>query len=204
MAAKQDSRRPPPSAISRGEEASGTNDTVLWNQLKRGEARALEVLFRSHYQALFDYGLRLGLECERVKDGIQEIFASIWQKRTSLSEVESPKSYLLVCLRRQLMQQIQKERRHAQTEKEYVADVGRTAFSAEDLVIFAELDLSRQTLFKSSFEKLPARLREALYLKTYEGLSYLEIANIMEVTPQVARNYIHRALKLLRDVMSQS
>lgn len=45
---------------------------------------------------------------------------------------------------------------------------------------------------------LPVRQRAAVVLRYYEGLSYAEVANVLEVSDVTARTQTHRALKTLR------
>ena len=61
---------------------------------------------------------------------------------------------------------------------------------------------AQKAALKSAFKQIPERMREALYLKTYQQLTYKEIALIMRVRPQVARNYVSEAFKRLRDILS--
>ena len=47
-------------------------------------------------------------------------------------------------------------------------------------------------------QALPAYQKEVLYLRFYENRNYKEIAAILSVNAQVARNYVFRALSVLR------
>lgn len=171
----------------------------LWRRLIKGDASALEQLFRAHYPLLFDYGLKLTRQEEMVKDGIQEIFAYIWDRRRMLANAESVRAYLLVSLRRHLLQALARQQKQHSLHEELSINQVEEAFSVEDLIIFAETEDAEKAAFKKAVSEIPARLREALYLKTYDGLSYKEIADIMHVKPQVARNYVSEAFHRLRD-----
>ncbi len=171
----------------------------LWRRLIKGDAEALEQLFRAHYPLLFDYGLKLTRQEELVKDGIQEVFAYIWDRRRMLANAESVRAYLLVSLRRQLLRALARQQKQHSLQQELSINQVEEAFSAEDLIIFAETEDAEKAAFKKAFSEIPARLREALYLKTYDGLSYKEIADVMHVKPQVARNYVSEAFQRLRD-----
>jgi RNA polymerase sigma-70 factor (ECF subfamily) len=49
---------------------------------------------------------------------------------------------------------------------------------------------------------LPERCRQAFTLKFQHGLSYREIATVMETTVKTVENHIGRALRLLRESLS--
>lgn len=172
-----------------------------WMRLREGDTEALEVLFRNYYTLLFDYGVKLANEDELVKDAIQEVFLYIWETRRNLSIVDSVKAYLLVSLRRLLLNILGKQQRQRKAHQEFTMEQIADTFSLEDLIIFAEQEASEQKRLRSAFKDIPPRMREALYLKTYDGLTYKEIAEIMNVRPQVVRNYLSEALQRLRSIL---
>jgi len=172
----------------------------LWDRMRQGDEEALGQLFLGHYALLYNYGFRLTQEGELVKDGIQEVFAYIWEKRSKLSAVESVKAYLLVSLRRQLLKYLKKQQQRQASHHELEIDYAVTAFSPEDLLVMQESEAAEKQALYLAFQEIPPRQREALYLKTYDGLSYREIAAIMNVSPQVARNYVSEAFHRLREL----
>ncbi|MCI0693153.1 hypothetical protein L0337_14255 [candidate division KSB1 bacterium] len=78
-------------------------DRLLWKRMREGDKEALATLFRRHYALLYDYGLKLSQQEELAKDGIQEVFAYIWEKRENISTVNSVRAYLMVAVRRHLL-----------------------------------------------------------------------------------------------------
>ncbi len=174
----------------------------VWARLKKGDAQALESLFRAYYSYLFDYGVKLAREEELVKDAIQELFLYIWEKRRNLSSVDSIKAYLLVSLRRRLLNTLSKQRRQETAHQEFTVEQVDNVFTLEDLMIFAEQETFEQKRLRSAFKKIPARMREALYLKMNDNLTYKEIAEIMSVRPQVVRNYLSEAYHRLKTLLA--
>ena len=191
--------RPDPAVVLRNSRAR-----EQWLQLKDGKAEALEALFRTYYDLLFNYGVKFSGHEELTKDCIQETFAYIWERRTRLSLPESVKGYLLVAMRRQVLRALENKARHERLQLEYGNEQPQAAFSAEELLIFGEMADADQRRLRKAFDAIPERMREALYLKTFNSLRYREIAEIMEVSPQVARNYVAESLKRLRAFLGDS
>lgn len=52
---------------------------------------------------------------------------------------------------------------------------------------------------RNALERLPERQREAVVLKQYEGLSYVEIATAMGTTVSAVESLLHRAMVALRE-----
>ncbi len=182
---------------------SDRSETALWVRLCEGDAAALEALFRSHYAALYHYGLTLTPRPELVKDAVQDVFAYLWEKRSRLALPQSVKAYLMVSVRRCLVRRLEAERQRNATHESFVDEHAAHGFGAsEDAAAGEEATPARQV--REAFEQIPARMREALYLKVYGGLAHQEIAQVMEISPQVARNYVSGALKRLRQLLSSA
>jgi RNA polymerase sigma factor (sigma-70 family) len=183
-----------------GKPGSNQEDRLFWKRMREGDQEALATLFRRHYAILYDYGLRLSPQEELVKDGIQEVFAYIWEKRRGLAAADSVRAYLLVALRRHLLKALAKQQQVQESHQQFDRLEGGEYFSPEDLLVMQEKAEAERRALQKALQEIPLRVREALYLKTYDGLSYREIAVIMNVSPQVARNYVSEAFHRLRAI----
>jgi RNA polymerase sigma factor (sigma-70 family) len=170
--------------------------------MKESDEQALGILFRRHYAMLYDYGMKISQQAELVKDSLQEIFAYLWEKRRNISEVDSVRAYLLVSLRRELLKSLERSQQRQATYLQLEVEQRETYFSPEDLLLMQEKDDADKQAMTKALKGIPPRQREALYLKTYDGLTYKEIAVIMKVSPQVARNYVSEAFHRLREIVS--
>ncbi len=177
-------------------------DHLLWEQMRKGDARALASLFRRYYQVLYDYCVKLSRREELARDTVQEVFASVWEKRKSLSPAESVRAYLLVTARRLHFRQLEQLKKKAALDLKFGQDLANHAFSPEDIIITRETHQAEKESLQNALSQIPPRLREALYLKTYDNLSYKEIAVVMDITPQVARNYVAEAFARLRKLFA--
>ncbi len=177
------------------------NDEKLWEQLRRGDQYALEILFKRYYAMLYDYGMKIINKQECVKDSIQEVFAYIWEKRNALSDAKSVPAYLMVSLRRKLFDYIRKRNRQNETVHQLEYNYPESAFSVEDIWIINEEEQEKKQALKIALSQIPPRMSEAIYLKKISGLSYKEIASIMNISSQAARNYVSEAFQRLRTIL---
>lgn len=169
--------------------------------MKAGKRAALAALFRRYYPMLYDYAVKLSRQTELAKDCIQEVFVTIWERRATISAAQSVRAYLLVMLRRQVLQMLKGQRapefEPGLLSEEYFHD----AFSPEALLIMEEEATVEKQIVAEAIRSIPPRLREAVYLKVYDGLRYHEIAVVMDVSPQVVRNYLSDAYHRLRKII---
>jgi|Deesub1362B_J571_1020462.scaffolds.fasta_scaffold01728_3 RNA polymerase sigma factor (sigma-70 family) len=179
--------------------SSPQEDRILWRDFKNGSEEALEHIFKTYYPLLYDYGIRLIGDIEMVKDGIQDLFVYLWEKRENLGDVKSIKAYLMVSFRRLLLSKKDACSRHRQELNHYLGELrGAQMPSFDDILVLREIEEQRLARLQQALEKIPRRMKEALYLRVFQELSYAEIAEILNVRPQVIRNYVCQALKKLK------
>ncbi|MFO8232461.1 MAG: sigma-70 family RNA polymerase sigma factor [Longimonas sp.] len=157
-----------------------------------------EQLFRRTYPHLRSYGHRLTTRTALVEDAIQEVFMALWRSDTSVDDLEHPRSYLLAALRRQLIRQLQTERKRNEQETERAHPPPAFTVAHEDLLVAHERRTERQEKVEQALNTLSERRREALYLRFKHGLTHREIAEVMDIAYQTARNYVSEALLHIR------
>ena len=183
-------------------DARPESDVVDWEAVKGGSTAAFEAIFKIHYEFLFNYGLRFQADEEEVKDCIQELFITIWERRASLGSTTSIRNYLLASLRRLIM----KRTKQNLTQVEIDADTFDVQVEPphEATLILDQSTAESLTLLHNSLEKLPNRQKEAIYLKYYGDQSFAEIAAIMDITTRAVYKLIYKALATLNETLSQA
>src|SRR6185436_15232826 len=93
--------------------------TELLKRLQRNDAGALAALMGLYYDDLYNYGARFTTDEALVKDCIQEIFISLWQRRETADTILSPKFYLLRATKNKILKSLHKNNHEAFPTKEY-------------------------------------------------------------------------------------
>ncbi|WP_170111426.1 RNA polymerase sigma factor [Mangrovibacterium marinum] len=156
----------------------------------------LGALFRSQFNKLYHYGLKLVGHSELVKDTIQDIFADLLNRENQLAPISNINAYLYVSLRRSLLRNVQKLR-NTENADEQTPD--GFCFSSEDFLIHQELGSEFRQLMANSLTKLTERQREVIFLRFKNELDFDEIASVMDMKVQSVRNLLFRALEQIRN-----
>ena len=172
-----------------------------WTQrIRDGDEAAFEAMFRTHYDGLCRYVAGYLGSRDAAEDVVQGVFARIWDDRAHWV-VGDLQHYLYAAVRRCAITQFRRAavRRRAAPllAIEASARVGAAAdaeFEAEDL---------RQRL-ERALAALPPRTRAAFVLSRREGLSYVEAASRMAISPKTIGVHISRALTVLRKALLPS
>lgn len=168
----------------------------LWAELKQGNEKALSELIMLFADSLYSYGYLLCRNRELVEDCIQDLFLHLWRKRETLVETRNVKTYMMAALRNRIKDSFRK------TRGLYTIDFREDEMEKESSPEQQWIEVEQQTLqtemVKRSVDALPARMKQVIYLRYFAGFSYPDIAEIMEISQQVAINMVHRAIVKLR------
>ena len=172
---------------------------TVWEKMKLGDEKSLSRIFTFFYSDLYQYGIKIFDLPDLVKDSIQDVFVRIWEKRSTIGEVQNPKAYLLSSVRRKLFSnhEIQK----AELSDEIIKKAGKEnfSFSPSEFMEIEEISVQLRNSLVQSINNLPERQRELIFLRFYYNLRYAEIAQIMGANEQTIRNLMQRALAKLRE-----
>jgi RNA polymerase sigma factor (sigma-70 family) len=173
------------------------DDNILWSNLKAGDEKSFSLLFEKYYGDLISYGNSLSPFSEKVQDCVQDVFTDVWVYRNSLRESVVVKAYLLSSVRKRIARLFKRDhifRKAASTDDvEFLFD-----FSIEHELIDDEVAVERVLQLNKLLNDLPARQKEALYLRYHQGLSVEQIAELLDVHYQSANNLLYRGLLSLR------
>ena len=174
------------------------SDQEVWDQLRGGSHLALEYLYRTYGNDLFNFGMKLYGKHEWVRDTLHELYVDLWRQRQRLTVVTVIKTYLFKAFKYKLHRQYGKEKRWL-----YPADFERlpemeVELPLESRMISVQLSREKQLKLAQALEKLPARQREVLHLLFDEGMNYEEVAEIMEINVRSVYTLAWKGISTLR------
>lgn len=170
-------------------------DQSLWQKLRTGDHDAVFTLYKSMYNALYNYGFYLCKNSVVVEDGINDMFLELYDKRTDLPDVTNIKYYLFTYLRRK----IYKEKKLLEQHDVLGEDV-ETLFenSVQDYLIQLQIESDTKNRILQAINKLSPKQKQIILLRFYENVSYEEIADRMNLSVRTIYNNVYEALKSLR------
>jgi len=172
---------------------STDEDTLWWQRLQQGDQDALAYFYERYADWLLKYGLSVLYNRESVRDGVQELFIQIWNRRQNLSLPQSVRFYLMSSLRRILLKEITRERL---TTDNFPEDA--ISLKEHSELSASEREAQMHVHLMQAVRQLPARQQEIVFLRFFEKLSYEQISELTGLDYQVLRNTVHRSMKTLQ------
>lgn len=182
--------------------SSNQNESKLWKNFREGSDRAFFDLYDQYVDILFSFGMQFCNDKETVKDCIQDLFIDLYRYRKRLSDTDSIKFYLFRSLRRKLHKEISKNQ-FVSLDEEVEVKLNLQVSDSEEKIIGDENEKEDLHILEQAMKQLTKPQQRALNLKFEQNLSYSEIASILNISVESARTNIYRALKSLRQKISQ-
>ena len=170
----------------------------LLKRLQRDDANALAILMRLYYDDLYNYGARFTKNKALVKDCIQEVFISLWQRRETADTILSPKYYLLRAIKNKMLKSLHKNHQAPFSSSDYDFFY---EFSIEHIIIEKQMNEEKVQKIRKTFELLSRKQKEIVYLKYYQGMDHAQIAELMNLSRQSVYNLLHETLHKLRTLL---
>lgn len=179
---------------------NGKDEYIIWNRFKAGDESSLIYIYRNYYGLLFNYGCQVLSEKETVQDCIQELFIYLIDNKSKLGNVRSIKAYLIVSLRRRLLKSVNKSGRTISIREE---DSFAIEFIENSTPLLSIIAKEKAEQIQNVLNRLSVQQREIILLYFYEGFSYIEISEVMEIKVKSARELIYRAIKKIQILLSK-
>lgn len=167
----------------------------LFQHIIEGNIEAYSGLYKEYYKKFYNYGKKFTDNKELIEDSIQEVFLDLWNRKEKLSHVESPNYYLYSSFRYTLLKKIKQRDKIVLGE----AENDEHAFSAESIIIDKELNEEMRGKLNEAIKSLTGRQVEAVFLRFYEGLSYPEVAAMLNISVKATYKIVARSISALKE-----
>lgn len=148
-------------------------------------------LFRHCYFRLFDR--------EKAKDAVQETFTRAWKAIAGGTQVKYLKAFLYQTAKRIIIDEQRKAKHRQHPSLDELVETGQEPAYTPTDDLLRDVEIAR--LFELA-KQLPDDYREVLLLRYGEGLEPSDIAAINEETNTTVSVRLNRAVKKLRDLMT--
>jgi RNA polymerase sigma-70 factor (ECF subfamily) len=170
------------------------SDEALMLAVRNGDIEQVTVLFDRYHAHLFVFFLHMDGRFA-AEDLVQEVFFRLLKYRETFHEASHFRGWLYRMARNARTDQFRRTSREA------------THLSTADLSVLertlstTDSENRRYQALEYALHELSHDRRELILLSRFQGLTHIEIANLLNIEPGAVRVRIHRAMKELRDIV---
>ncbi len=159
-------------------------------------------LFELHYSPLCNFAYRITDDIDQAEDIVQDIFVKVWNDPDLLDGNKNINSYLYSMVRNRALEVIRRENisQKINQQLEYIQNNAATTNVEEDEI--EKLLLVEQIYV--SIRQLPPKCSEVFTLSKVNGLTYVQIAEKMNISVKTVENHMGKALRLMRELLTKS
>lgn len=168
----------------------------LVDQIRKGDHQAFEQLFFDYFFSLCSYAFQITQSNDRAKDIVQEVFYKIWKHRHKWNIHTSLKAYLFRVVRNEALNQINKIKQQEQVKEEVSAE-GQLPYPQERRQK-TESEKKKIRAIWEIAQQMSQRRRSVFVLHRKHGLSYKEIAKVLDISRKTVENHMGLALEEIR------
>lgn len=180
----------------------GNVEKRLIEAVRNSNKECYKQIFETYYEQLARFAFRYLKSSADAEEVVQDVFLWIWEKRRDWKVEGTLKTYLFRAVKYKALDRL----RHEEVKKRYVQEQSffREEFVNPQTEGEGKIDVERfNRIARNAIEDLPDRARVIYKLSRLEGLTYAEIAVVLEVSPKTVESQMSRALSILRKRLSK-
>jgi len=175
------------------------NKDSLVERFKAGDAEAFDTIYHNYSKKVFHFVLGLVKDKNVSQELVQEVFVSLWEKRDQVNLGLNFDNYIFTITHNSIRKHFRKKSIEKKVLNLLLNDSPEIIDNIEGTMIYTELlELANKTI-----ESLPPRRKTVYKLSKQEGLKIKEIASKLNISPRTAENHLARALKYLKEELSE-
>ena len=163
------------------------------NKIQTEDAEAFEVLFHTHCQPLIYFAYRYVRDKSIAEDVVQEAFVNIWKNRSRFDFSQNMKSYLYTSVKNYALKFL----RHSEVRLKGVDQIqirlGMVS-TPDEVLDYKEIE----QIVEQTIRELPEKCGQIFSMNRFDGLTYAEIAEILNISIKTVETQMSRALRFLR------
>jgi RNA polymerase sigma-70 factor (family 1) len=179
-------------------------DRACVARIRAGDEEAFQDLFRAYYDPLCRFVEGLVRRKAVAEELVQSLFLTLWIRREEWTVRDTLRTYLYATARNHALNHWKRERlfdgyvARAWSRLDRAAEIRVTA-NADTRLESEEVDAS----VRRAIAALPIRYAPVLQLRWEHGLTYAEIARVLELPVKTVETRVGRALRMVRPALEQ-
>jgi len=168
-------------------------DNELIRLLKADDHNAFAEIYSRFAETLFQQAYRVLKNREETKDIVQELFASLWNKRADCA-ISNLAGYLYMANRNQVIKIVARKKITSNYFDWLQATTEEGIFNSDYTIREKQL----QELIEKEIEKLPSKMRLVFNMSRKAHLTHKEIAAKLQLSESTVKTQVKNVLRTLR------
>ena len=172
------------------------NDLQYIHEVSRSQSEEIdfEQIYKQHWERIYKQVIRIIPEEQEAIDIVQQTFTDLWEIRAKLPQIKSLKSFLFIMARNLSFRRLKDILKNEQNLDNYASHYCKYNSTVDQELDFKELN----AMIQSYIDLLPDKMKTIFLLSRKSHLSYLEIAEELNISDKTVKKQISNAIKILK------
>lgn len=167
------------------------SDAILLHGLANGDPVSFRIIYRLYWRKLYDIAFHIMRNEADAEDIVQDVFSSVWYRREQLRIRIALENYLVRAVKYTAFFYLKVQARKSVPDERLPGKSNMWRNSTEETLLHRELE----AMIEQILNTLPFKTKKIFSLSRFEGLTYPEIANEMDISIKTVEYHISMALK---------
>lgn len=171
------------------------NERELCAEIRRGNKKAFEEVFRHFYPHLCAYAAQILNNPEDAEEIVQDVFFRIWQQKEKLEISVSLKAYLFKSVHNSCLNLL----KHQKIIRTYAAEYQQVNTNVDQNTLWVLENKELHSRILSILESLPPERQKVFRMVRLEGRKYKDVAVLLGISVKTVENQMGKAMQYFRE-----
>lgn len=173
------------------------DEYLLLQRIGTGDTAAFEAFYKIYYPRLFRFVLRMTRQADAVEELIQETLLVVWEKPHGFNFESKISTWVFGIAYKKTLKALAKNAR-----RDNDADIDQLAETVGDPIANPASNWENEDWLNFALASLPAEQRAVIELTFYHGLSYQDIAKVLDCPENTVKTRMFHARRKLQNLAS--
>jgi len=174
-------------------------DSELIALMKDDSRQAFSELYIRYYDPLYYYCRKYLNDDTEAEDIVQDIFMHLWDTRDTLTITSSFSGYIYTAAHNRMLKVVRQIEVHMRYAQQILQHAKEDTNETEDSII----DDDYAALLNKMMAMLTPKQKEIFRLSRIDGLSYIEIAERLQISVPAVQKHVSNALEKIKRYLTQ-
>ena len=171
---------------------------ILLQKIQNGDENGFKEFYHLQFFKLYQFAYSFVHSKENSEEIVNDVFLSLWQKKGTLNTINSIQVYLYVSVKNACLNYLRKNNLSIPVSIDDLS-VDHFPLVADPELLLSQRELQQQ--IREAIEQLPPRCRLIFKLVKEDGLSYKQVAAILDISVKTVDSQLCLALKKLAAIL---
>lgn len=176
------------------------SDRNLLKLLASGHKEAFDELYTRYASIVYRTAWRFLQSEAGAADLTQELFIKLWTHREKFTDIDNMRSYISIMSRNLAIRALRDQANRNHARSEWAVTVRQESVAGADHLLHLQ---GMEQFFRDTVNQLPPQQQKVYRMAREEGLTYKNIAQLLNISPVTVKQHMIAANRFVRERWEQ-